>query len=79
MSSDTADLLASLIAMTQDKEMDCDTFAERVAAYVDGGGLAQDVVSQLEHHRVLCGECDEHVQRLVVALQLPFPTSTPGC
>lgn len=45
MSSNPADILASLLAMTRDDEMDCDSFAERVAAYVDGSELPQEVLA----------------------------------
>lgn len=79
MSTDPADLLASLLALTQDDEMDCDAFAEHVAAYVDGGGLHRDILAQVEYHRLVCGECDEHVQRLVAALSLTFPAGPAGC
>lgn len=79
MSSNPADILASLLAMTRDDEMDCDAFAERVAAYVDGSELPQDVLALLEHHQLICPECEEHVQRLVVALQLALPVRNAGC
>ena len=74
-----AQLLASLLALTQDTEIDCDAFAEQVAAYVDGSDFPQEMRALLEHHLLLCPECDEHVQRLVLALQLPMPTNTTGC
>jgi hypothetical protein len=79
VSSNPADILASLLAMTRDEEMDCDAFAERVAAYVDGSDLPREAVALLEHHRLLCTECDEHVLRLVRALELAFPANTTGC
>jgi hypothetical protein len=46
---------------------------------VDGSELPRDAVAQLEHHRLLCTECDEHVQRLVLALEIPLSANTTGC
>ncbi len=79
MSSNPADILASLLAMTQDEEMDCDAFEERVASLVDGGELPPNIQALLEHHRLICPECEEHVQRLMMALQLPLPAPSTGC
>lgn len=79
MSSSAADVLTGLLSTTQDREMDCDAFAEWVAAYVDGAELAPEVVALLEHHRLICPECEEHLQHLVMALQLAIPSPKIGC
>lgn len=59
--------LRDTLDRTREQELDCDTFASLLAAYLDGG-LDEHAAALVEHHREVCAECDEEAEILVQAL-----------
>ncbi len=60
--------LRSSLALTQDREIDCDEFLERLAELIDGRLMDKDIAALMEHHRKICPECEEERQILERAL-----------
>jgi hypothetical protein len=61
--------LAKLLDLTRSEEIDCDAFAEHLAALVEGK-VEPKLEALLHHHRKLCPECDEEYAALARALDL---------
>jgi hypothetical protein len=56
------------LKLTRDEELDCDRFAQLLAPWLDGRVEDPRILELLEHHRRLCGECNEEVTLLKTAL-----------
>lgn len=65
--SATSALLSSL-GLTRDQELDCDAFLEKIASLVDGAIKDEQVLALMEHHRIICPECEEELQILARAI-----------
>jgi|GEM_PF-1569284 len=63
----TREVLARLLELTRSEEVDCDGFADHVAALVEGN-VEPELEKLLDHHRALCPECDEEREALARAL-----------
>jgi hypothetical protein len=59
--------LARLLELTRSEELDCDGFADHVAALVEGN-VEPKLEALLDHHREICPECDEEREALARAL-----------
>lgn len=64
---DPTQTLAELLRLTRERELDCDEFVQKLAAYVDGG-LNDEVRALMDQHREICPECEEQLQLLRAAL-----------
>jgi predicted anti-sigma-YlaC factor YlaD len=67
--SDPKATLARLLDLTRSEEIDCDAFAEHLAALVEGK-VEPKLAALLDHHRKLCPECDEELNALARALEV---------
>ena len=67
--SDPTLTVARLVGQTHEEEMDCDAFAARLAAYVEGRIVDAHVLALIERHRVSCPECEEELLLLRRALE----------
>lgn len=63
----TRTALARLLELTRTDEIDCDGFSEHLAALIEGN-VEPELEKLLDHHRVLCPECDEEREALARAL-----------
>ncbi len=65
--TDPRDRLAAKLAATRPEEVDCGTFIQQIAAYVDGRPLGE-AEALFEHHRRICPECEQELEALRRAL-----------
>ena len=68
MSHDPLHLLTGMLRDTREREVDCDTFVDRVSELIEGS-LPDEQRALLEHHAALCPECAAHLQHLRRALE----------
>ena len=66
--TDAALALCSSLALTLDRELDCEEFLERLAELIDGRLRGSEFEALMEHHRKLCPDCEEERQILERAL-----------
>jgi len=60
--------LVSSLVLTRDEELDCDAFLDHLAELVDGSLATAELRILMEHHRKICGECEEARQVLARAI-----------
>jgi anti-sigma factor RsiW len=65
--SQPREALLEVLRQTADREIDCGTFADMLAAFVDDG-LSREERALMEQHRIVCPECDEELTLLLTAL-----------
>lgn len=65
--SETKVTLANMLKLTRDEEIDCDAFAQHVAALAEGA-VEPQLRALLEHHQAICPECAEELDALARAL-----------
>ena len=68
--TDTLELVAGLLAGTQDEEIDCDQFLALLPQIVEGHPFDEKTRELIETHRKLCPECAEEQAILLRALGL---------
>ena len=59
--------LARMLELTRSDELDCEEFARHLAALVEGK-VEPELKALMDHHRVICPECEEERQALALAL-----------
>lgn len=59
--------LARMLELTRGEEIDCEGFAEHLAALVEGN-VEPELEALMDHHRRICPECEEERQALERAL-----------
>lgn len=59
--------LARMLELTRGEEIDCEGFAQHLAALVEGN-LEPEIKALMDHHRVICPECEEEREALERAL-----------
>ena len=59
--------LAKMLALTQNEEIDCEAFAQHLAALVEDK-VEPELRALLDHHREICPECEEEREALALAL-----------
>lgn len=59
--------LARMLELTRGEEIDCEGFAQHLAALVEGN-LEPEVQALMDHHRAICPECEEEREALERAL-----------
>ncbi len=59
--------LAKMLQLTRDEEIDCAAFAQHLAALVEQK-VEPELRALLDHHRVICPECEEEREALERAL-----------
>jgi len=59
--------LARMLELTRGEEMDCEGFADHLAALVEGN-VEPELKALMDHHRLICPECDEEREALERAL-----------
>ena len=64
----SGDLLLRMLQLPRDAELDCETFLEHIAAYMDGTVESEELLGLMNHHRDLCAECAEEFAILERAL-----------
>jgi hypothetical protein len=63
--------LREMLHLTRDEELDCDSFLELLAPFLDGRVNDSHLRALIEHHRQLCTECGEQLVILERALGAP--------
>ncbi|MBV1858665.1 MAG: hypothetical protein KUG77_09665 [Nannocystaceae bacterium] len=66
-SGSTRASLARMLELTRGNEIDCEGFAQHLAALVEGN-VEPELKALMDHHRVICPECDEEREALERAL-----------
>ncbi len=66
--NDSHTALATMLRLTKDKELDCDSFREWMAPYVDDLVKHEHTRALIEHHLAMCSECAEELELLQRAL-----------
>jgi hypothetical protein len=56
--------LRSALALTRDRELDCEEFLEHLAELIDGRLVGGELEPLMEHHRTICPDCEEERQIL---------------
>ena len=69
------EFLQKSLELTREEEMDCDTFVEHLATFVDGL-LPGELDEVFDHHRQLCPECEEELQALAEAVGRALKNAT---
>ncbi len=65
--SETKATLANMLELTREDEVDCDAFAQHLAALAEGA-VEPELRALLEHHQAICPECAEELEALARAL-----------
>jgi hypothetical protein len=72
-------LLLEALRLTRAEELDCDAFHALLAPLLDDRIDCQRVKAAMDHHRLICPECDEELTILRRALGLAVPLGAPDC
>jgi hypothetical protein len=65
------DKLMNLLGLTQDQEIDCDQCLMHIASFAEqklAGSKLSDALDCVEQHLMVCGECREEYELLLLAL-----------